>query len=85
MRVQSRNFCKLNQGSDYQGLIPAYICFTVGDFASNIPPVSYFGYMPYLKKFVQVPQLALDGFTQNNISYYILKKSPNWPTVRICC
>ena len=44
MRVQSRNFCKLNQGSDYQGLIPAYICFTVGNFASNITPVSYFGY-----------------------------------------
>ena len=44
MRVQSRNFCKLNQGSDYQGLI-LYVCFTVGHFASNITPVSYCGYL----------------------------------------
>ena len=47
MRVQSRNFCKLNQGSDYQGLI-LYVCFTVGHFASNITPVSYCGYFSSL-------------------------------------
>ena len=64
MRVQRRNFCKLNQGSDYQGLIP-YVCFTVGDFASNITPVSYFGYL-------QVAQLSL--YTVSHETIFLVKK-----------